>query len=336
MKKFCLYSDTCLCAPCFSIQMHKYSYLPQFLADEKQSERLTPYSVPMKIECVKPKSVNGFDVQETKCINCMFCAFGCTGNRIRINKSIHPEEFCYDITREELQILQNEFLQKLFKGSFIQLPKVPLSQLKVKYKSFEKFTAVDETKNIAVWAANAMKFLSASLEPRVALEVGVDIEDRDRNGRLDISLFNTRDHYLFVAETKVTFEAMMADKRFEAQLIGYESEMQKNRTADLKMCKFLVIGGGESDLLPPQNSKCTSGVRGMEFYDIIKAQKFFFISANALLALGLMKMFVSQETFCLENLYNIISSGKYLGLLSCGVIDCNGNILPFDQIPHFL
>ena len=37
-----------------------------------------------------------------------------------------------------------------------------------------------ETKNIAVWTANAMKFLSSSLEPRLSLEVGLRIYQRDR------------------------------------------------------------------------------------------------------------------------------------------------------------
>ena len=54
------------------------------------------------------------------------------------------------------------------------------SSIKVRYKNFESFTAVDETKNIAVWAANAMKYLSTSLEPRLSLEVGVNISTRDR------------------------------------------------------------------------------------------------------------------------------------------------------------
>lgn len=335
MNKFCLYSDTCLSAPCFSIQMFKYSYLPDFLEDKKKYTCPKQYSIPLKIECVKPKANEGFEVQESRCINCMFCVFGCTGNRIRINKTIHPEEFCYDITKEELRSLQDDFLVKLFNGEFVKLPKVPLSQIKVKYRSFKEFTSVDETTNIAVWTANAMKFLSTSLEPRVALEVGVDITDRDRNGRLDVTLYNIKDNFLFVAEAKVSFEAMMADMRFEAQLLGYESELRKNSKDGLMMCKFLVIGGDEMDLLPSNDSRCKSRNKSLEFYDILKKRNFFFISANAMLALGLMKMFVSQNNYSLENIYKVITDDRYLGLLSCGVVTREGNISTFDDIPDF-
>jgi hypothetical protein len=210
-----------------------------------------------------------------------------------------------------------------------------LSQIKVKYKSFEKFTSVEETTNIAVWSANAMKFLSSSLEPRVALEVGVDIADRNRNGRLDVTLYNTKDQFLFVAEAKVSFEAMMADMRFESQLLGYETELQKNKVDNLRMCKFLVIGGNEKDLLPVQHPYYNQGNRGREFYDILKKNGFFFISANALLALGLMKMFVSQNNYCLENIYKIIVDKKYLGILSCGIVTYSGEIIKFQDVPNF-
>ena len=54
-----------------------------------------------------------------------------------------------------------------------------------------------------------------------------------------------------------------------------------------------------------------------------------------MLALGLMKMFVSQDTYNLENLYNIIESPDYLGILSSGVVTRTGDILSFSAIPIF-
>lgn len=191
---------------------------------------------------------------------------------------------------------------------------------------------VDETSNIAVWGANAMKYLSSSLEPRVALEVGVNIENRDRNGRLDISLLNTRDNYLFVAETKVDFEKMMSEGRYESQMIAYESELMRSCPAKLKRAKFLLIGGDESDLLPPGHPNCTTGNRSLDFYDVLNSDGLFFFSANAMLALGLMKLFVSYDNYNLENLLNIINSKDYVGLLSCGVVTSRGDILPLSDI----
>ena len=226
MGKFCLYADTPNEAPCVVIPMYKYSYLENFMGDVKHSKGVQRHSVPIKISCLKGgQNTRGrFTVKEEICVNCMFCVFGCVGNKILISKKFHPLEFCYDISQEELDGLSIE-VSKLFKGEFIRLPRVPLSQINVKYKSFEDFTSVDETTNIAVWTANAMKFLSSSMEPRVALEVGLQITQRDRGGRLDVTLLNVKDKYLFVAETKVDFDHMMKEGRYESQMVAYETEL---------------------------------------------------------------------------------------------------------------
>jgi hypothetical protein len=333
MGKFCLYSDSCEKAPCLSIRMRKYPYLRNFINDESTSNEKS-FSVPLIIECLK-LSDGHFSIIDPKCINCMFCVFGCIGNRILINKRIHPEQMCVDITYSQLEELKTEFLPKFFHGEFIKLPQVPLSQIKAKYKTFEAFTSVDETKNIAVWAANAMKYLSSSLEPRVSLEVGLIIEDRDRGGRLDISLLNVKDKYLYVAETKVTFESMMGEQRYEAQMVAYESELKSICPPNIKRCKFLLIGGKESDLLPFESKNSTGGNNSKLFYDVLKNRHLFFISANALLALGLMKMFVSQELYSLEHLYPIMTNPNYLGIVSSGVVTSTHDIISFEKIHEF-
>ena len=216
MGKFCLYADSSNDAPCIVIPMYKYSYLENFIGDIKHTKGIQRHSVPIKISCLKGQQNERarFVVKDEICINCLFCVFGCIGNKILISKKYHPLEFCYDITQDELEGLSVE-VSRLFKGDFIRLPKVPLSQLALKYKSFEDFTSVKETENIAVWTANAMKFLSSSMEPRVALEVGLQIIQRDRGGRLDVTLLNVKDKYLFVAETKVDFAHMMGEGRYE-------------------------------------------------------------------------------------------------------------------------
>lgn len=264
----------------------------------------------------------------------MFCAFGCIGNKVLINSTYHPTELCADITRAQIEQLRGTILPKLFMGKFINIPKVPLSHIKVKYDSFESFTGTHETENIAVWGANAMKYLSESLEPRVALEVGLIIKERDRGGRLDISLYNTSKQYLFVAETKISFKKMMSESRYETQMQGYETELKKECSTTIKRAKFLLIGDNESDLLPPGNQYCTGGNLSKGFYDVCKKNHFFFISANAMLALGIMKMFVSSDFYTLENLYPIMTNTKYIGLLSSGVVFADGTIHPFSDIPE--
>lgn len=331
MGKFCLYADNMTDAPCAYLQMYKYSYLSDFIQDEKHCKGKQNHSIPLLIRCLKKgeNTVGKFSVKDEYCINCMFCIFGCVGNRILLSNKFHPLTFCYDISKEELAELE-EMASKLFKGTFIHLPKVLTNQLSVKYKSFESFTAVDETKNIAVWTANAMKFLSSSLEPRLSLEVGLRIYQRDRGGRLDVSLLNTRDNYLFIAETKVDFNHMIAEGRYESQMIAYETEL-KQVDKSIKRAKFLVIGGRECDLLPSSIQGSTSGPRADLFYCVLRQQKLFFISANALLALGLQKLYISLNKYSLEALYPIINSRKFVGLLSSGVVTAEKEIIALDE-----
>lgn len=331
MGKFCLYADNRLDAPCAFLQMYKYSYLADFIEDEKHSKGKSSHSIPLLVSCLKEgkDSVSRFSVKDECCINCMFCVFGCVGNRILLSNIFHPKKLCYDITAEELLELE-QTASKLFKGTFIQLPKVPISQFSVKFKSFEAFTAVDETKNIAVWTANAMKFLSSSLEPRLSLEVGLRINQRDRGGRLDVSLLNTRDKYLFVAETKVDFNHMMAEGRYESQMIAYETEL-KQLDDGIKRAKFLVIGGRECDLLPSSVKGSTSGPRADFFYSVLRKHDLFFFSANALLALGLQKLYISINDYSLEALYSVIKNNRFVGILSSGVVTAEGEIIALDK-----
>ena len=328
MGKFCLYADTQGDAPCIVIPMFKYSYLEDFMDDIKHTKGVQRHSVPIKISCLKsPKEGHArFVVKDEICVNCLFCVFGCVGNKILISKKYHPLEFCYDISQEELEGLSVE-VSKLFRGEFIHLPKVPLSQIAVKYKSFEDFTSVKETENIAVWTANALKFLTSSMEPRVALEVGLQILQRDRGGRLDVTLLNTKDKFLFVAETKVDFAHMMGEGRYESQMVAYETELTQVPD-DVKRAKFLVIGGKESDLLPYSITASTAGPRGKLFYNVLREHGLFFFSANALLALGLMKLYVSIRTYSLENLYQIMVDRNYVGILSSGVITKEEKLIP--------
>lgn len=331
MGRFCLYADNPIDAPCVSIKVRKYSYLPDFLVNSPRDRSIKSFSVPILVDCLKLED-DTYKIDDYKCFNCMFCAFGCIGNKVLINSNLHPTDMCAEITRETVNKMREELFPKLFNGEFISLPPVSTSHIRVKYKSFEEFTSTNETKHIAVWGANAMKFLSTSLEPRVALEVGVDIQNRDRAGRLDISLLNTNDNYLFVAETKVSFEAMMAESRYEAQLLGYESVLEKSCNESIRRCKFLLIGGKESDLLPSNNLSSTGGIKSDLFYDVLRERGFFFISANALLVLGLMKMYVSNSIYNLENFYQLITNPEFVGLLSAGVVHRNGAIIPLSKL----
>jgi hypothetical protein len=88
----------------------------------------------------------------------------------------------------------------------------------------------------------------------------------------------------------------------------------------------LLIGGNETDLLPPTHPNCTAkeGNQSLIFYENIKKHNLFFISANALLCLGVMKLF-RKDNYTIENILDKIFANN-LGLLSCGIIDKEFNI----------
>lgn len=330
MGKFCLYSDTFREAPCVVFTTNKYSYLNDFISGNKGVQK--QHSVPAIVNCMKQASSNKAEVVKESCINCMYCLFGCIGNRILISNDIRPVEMCVDITKEELTRLKEELLPKLFKGNFIDLKSVPYSSLRVKYKNFDSFTAVDETKNIAVWGANTMKYLSTSLEPRLALEVGVDIQTRDRGGRLDISLLNTIENKVFIAETKVSFEKMINEGRYESQMLAYDKVLAKECPNNTTYSLFLMIGDKESDLLPPNHNKNTADKnKSLLFYNTVKQHNLFFVSANSFLALGLLKMFVSCNKYNLEMIEKLVHSPKYIGMLSSGVITRDNQVISLDM-----
>ncbi len=320
-KKICLYNYESKLPPCVILRVNKYSYLNDLINDNKS--KTSDIAIALKIECIEFKG-DHIDIKNENCINCMFCVFGCPGNNIEILNDFSLRAMCSNFSVDYENKLGQSILDKLFSGNFIELPSIRLNQFRVKYKSFEEFTSKDETTNISVWGANTLKYLSTSNTPRIGLEVGMKINTRDRGGRLDICLLNN--NLLFVAEAKVSFDKMMNEGRYESQLLAYEEELISGTlNTDISFFKFLLIGGIESDLLPPNHIGCTSNVgnRSQSFYSKVLKNNFFFISSNALLSLSLLKLFKGEE-FSLENIYDKIFQKGIVGLLSCGLVYHNG------------
>ena len=320
--KECSYNYETQLPPCVILRVYKFSYLSDFITNNKT--KLIDLAIALKIECIEIKG-DYIDIRNENCINCMFCVFGCPGNNIEIRNDFSLKAMCSNFTLDYEDKLGFSILENLFSGNFIELPKIRLQQFKVKYKSFEEFTSKDETTNIAVWGANTLKYLSKSDNPRIGLEVGMKISTRDRGGRLDICLLN--EGLLFVAEAKVSFDKMMNEGRYESQLIAYEEELKAATfNTNISYHKFLLIGGPESDLLPPNHKSCTSNVgnRANTFYDAVKRNNFFYISSNALLVLSLLKLFKGKE-YSLENICDKVFQNGVIGLLSSGLVYYNGS-----------
>lgn len=325
----CLYKYETSLPPCVVLRVFKYSYLKDFISDVKG--KTSDLSVALKIDCIEFRG-DHIDIKNDNCINCMFCVFGCPGNNIEVKDDFTLRAMCSNFIVDYDNKLGEDQLGKLFTGEFLKLPSIRLNQFKVKYKSFQEFTEKDETTNIAVWGANILRYLSQVKEPRLALEVGMIINTRDRGGRLDICLLN--EDLLFVAEAKVSFDKMMNENRYVSQLLAYEDELQA-ATKDISLThyKFLLIGGAESDLLPQDHPNCTQkvGNRASSFYKSIIDNNFYFISANALLSLALLKLTKGDE-YSFENIYNKLFRENVLGLLSIGILVNNNGKIEIEKL----
>jgi ferredoxin len=260
-----------------------------------------------------------------KCINCMFCVFGCPGHKYTISKTYQLSSHCNDSVGTSNwgplpEKLKDAFSGKLFIEEDFQNTTFfnPLGR----YQGFDDFTSVDETKNIAVWLGNAIKFLLGS-KSRVSLEIPVEIPGADRDGRIDVC--GIMSDFLIACETKTNFKELMSDKRFVEQMSGYEKKLSDELTPrGIRYQQYLVIGGSETDLLPPGDPRGTTTLgNDLEFfYRLLKKHKIQFISAKAFLLLG-MRALLDQHNFNLESELMDYFAGDKAGLLTCGPV---GNI----------
>jgi NAD-dependent dihydropyrimidine dehydrogenase PreA subunit len=314
--------------PCIVVRTFQWAYLKDFLLDNRKKNTVTDLVVSHNIDCIEFKQ-NYISIKNTNCISCMFCVFGCPSNYIEIQQNFELVAMCSNFKVDYKNKISDNQLDSYFKGKFLALPIVTFSHLKVKYKDFKSFTEVDETKNISVWGANTIKFLSKYDNNRIGLEIKMNIQNRDRGGRLDICLLS--ENYLIVAEAKISFKKMMQESRYLSQMLAYEEEITntlESLNISTKYYKFLLIGGNETDLLPPSHPNCTSneGNQATLFYDNLKKHSLFFISANALLNLGILKLFKGNN-FAIENILDNISKNG-LGLLSAGFVNREEQICP--------
>ena len=117
---------------------------------------------------------------------------------------------------------------------------------------------------------------------------------------------------------------MLDEGRYISQLLAYEEEIVstlKDILSDVTHYKFLLIDGAESDLLPQHHPACTSKTGNLsdKFYQSVIDNHFFFISANALYSLGLLRLF-KGDSYSIEDLAGTIFAKDNIGLLSSGLI----------------
>ncbi len=330
--KTCLYEYNTL-PPCVSFETTKYSYLVDFLNDEPKGQQSQIIS--HSIGCINVH--DSIHIKESNCINCMFCLFLCPGHKITINDHFSLQAKCSDFNLESDGNRDFPVESSFFQSEVIHLPKLKSRTSEVKYKHFEDFTGVRETQNISAWGAGALRFLMKGKNPRLGLEVGMKVKTRLRGARLDITIMSG-DIILF-AEAKISFRKMMEENRYLSQLIAYEEEIKSiipSVCPNKRYYKFLLIGGIETDLLPPNHADCTSNVGNNSeiFYNNVVRHNLYFISANALLFLGLQKISFGDK-YSIDNLENYLFKKGVIGLLSCGLVFYKDSKYFIEPLPIF-
>jgi ferredoxin len=308
---------------CYVFTAGRYKSLPAFINHQPAGNASFTITGNGNIECM---DIVGPPIQAqprtTKCINCMFCVFGCPGSKFSVSETYEISSHCNDNSGDSDWGPLPEKVSKAFKGNLLadgDFQSANFFNPLGRYQGFEDFTSVDETKNIAVWLGNTVKYLLGP-KSRVSLEIPIDIPGADRDGRLDVT--GLKDDYLIACETKTSFRDLMSDKRFVEQMAGYDKKLlEETDSKGIRYKQYLVIGGPETDLLPPEDPRSTSilGNESALFYKLLKNHSIQFISAKVFLLLG-MKALLQSEPFDLEaELENLLGSNN-AGLLTSGAI----------------
>lgn len=308
---------------CYVFSPGRYKSLPAFINNDSFGTASFTIAGRSNLECM---NILGDPIRalpnSSKCINCMFCVFGCPGHKFTVSETYEISSHCNDSVEQSNWGPLPGKIERAFHGSLLIEDDFrnasffnPLSR----YQNFEDFTSIDETRNIAVWLGNTIKFL-LGVNSRVSLEIPIDIPGANRDGRLDVS--GIASDFLITCETKTSFKDLMSDKRFVEQMSGYDKKLNEETSPKgIRYKQYLVVGGAETDLLPPGDPRNTTilGNDANHFYRLLKEHKIQFISAKAFLLLG-MKALLEKETFQLEAELNRLLPEDAVGLLTCGSI----------------
>ncbi len=317
----CIYQLTPVGLPPCLVFTHKiYKNLPIFLGDEgaaKSKDEL----LSNEINCISyDRALNAISVNQDQCISCGSCAFSCPGGKINFSGDLKAVPSCSSFSghsKIELAEIQTHL---------INFSENSLDSLNIKYKSFEKYTGIQETTNISVWGGNTARYLFG-INEKIGLEIPLTIGGRNRNGRLDICVL-VKDT-LIVMEAKIGLKKLMAEGRYESQILAYDEELSglglksKYKVSSIKL---LLIGDDEKDLLPQDHELCSSKVGNLSqnFYKSILKHNIQFISARGLLSLAMAK-FTNQNHSADKIFLNAFKDANTVGLLSNTLIKRRGD-----------
>ncbi len=272
-------------------------------------------------------------IDTNKCIGCLLCLSSSTkwdsleNDPTAILSAIIPD----------FETLKNEIESKdIFNGSIFNLPIYGGNR---NITSFSDFTSKNETKHISLWACSILKFLSSDLNARIGKEIDILKMGNPRDGRLDVCVIS--EDNIIICEAKTTLDSLLSENNYRLQIPSYTKECSRileNYNTENKTNKkaqlYLLVGGEETDLFPPDSPLCTSiaGNKGTRFYrDLIKYD-IKFISANALW-LMILRSAVLKKKLCWDLLFEKIFSENSLGLLTAGIAKTTGaNTFVLDSV----
>jgi len=250
-------------------------------------------------------------------------------------KHISPVSFLNSVSNF-IKTNPNIDVDSFFKGKAIKLPKLDIKDKSFTvYKRFEDFTSKSEVNNISLWALDGLKYLSTENDSQFGKELEVPIQINPRDARLDV--VSRDDSHILILESKVRLKAALVEGRFKVQIPAYYKECKQmtdkfnaDNNKNYNIAIFLLIGGEETDLYPPDNPDCTTGKVGnisKTFYHDLERDKIKFISANALWCLLMYSIIKQTKVMWNEILPQLFADNSTLGLLSGGkVILKNGAI----------
>jgi ferredoxin len=306
--------------PCLVFTHKIYKNLPIFLGDEAPTKSKDEL-LSNEINCISyDKALNAISINQDQCLSCGACAFSCPGGKINFVDGLKAVPSCSSF-RGHSKVELAEVKERL-----INFNENSLDSFNTNYKSFEKYTGIKETTNISVWGGNAVRYLFGE-DAKIGLEIPLTIGGRDRNGRLDICVLSK--NTLIVIEAKIGLKKLIAEGRYEAQILAYDEELtglnleEKYKFSSIKL---LLIGDDETDLLPQDHEYCSSRVGNLSqiFYKSILKHGIQFISARGLLSLTMSK-FIDPNSSANQIFINAFKDSNTVGLLSNTLIKRRGD-----------
>jgi hypothetical protein len=227
-----------------------------------------------------------------------------------------------------------------FNGRAVKLPKFDIKDRSFNmYKRFEDFTSKNEVNNISLWALDCLKYLSEGNDSQFGKELEVPIPINPRDARLDVV---SRDgSHILILESKVRLKNALEEGRFKIQIPSYYKECKQmtdtfnsDKNNDYGVTIFLLIGGEETDLYPPNNPDCTTGKVGnlsRAFYHDLEKDKIKFISANALWCILMYSRIKQTRVMWNEILPKLFIDDSTIGLLSGGKVVSKGSSIAIEK-----